>query len=61
MKKIKLLLIAALALLGTSAFAQKTQQADATMFNGFKATNTCIKKVVEKSFREDLFIKAGRQ
>ena len=39
----------------------KTQQADATMFNGFKATNTCIKKVVEKSFREDLFIKAGRQ
>ena len=118
MNKVKLLLIAALALLGTSAFAQKTlseavapgnkvqvatpeeadfimqvvakqrivfnsprtwltpsvlstsghvfweaktQQADATMFNGFKATNTCIKKVVEKSFREDLFPKAGRQ
>ena len=39
----------------------KTQQADATMFNGFKATNTCIKKVIEKSFQEDLFKKAGRR
>ena len=38
----------------------KTQQADATMFNGFKATNTCIKKVIEKSFQDDLFKKAGR-
>ena len=38
----------------------KTQQADATMFNGYKATNTCIKKVIEKSFKEDLFKKAGR-
>ena len=38
----------------------KTQQADATMFNGFKATNTCIKKVIEKSFQDDLFRKAGR-
>ena len=38
----------------------KTQQADATMFNGYKATNTCIKKVIEKSFQEDLFKKAGR-
>jgi hypothetical protein len=39
----------------------KTQQADATMFNGYKATNTCIKKVIEKSFQEDLFRKAGRR
>ena len=39
----------------------KTQQADATMFNGFKATNTCISKVIEKSFQEDLFKKAGRR
>ena len=38
----------------------KTQQADATMFNGYKATNTCIKKVIEKSFQDDLFKKAGR-
>ena len=38
----------------------KTQQADATMFNGFKATNTSIKKVIEKSFQDDLFRKAGR-
>jgi len=39
----------------------KTQQADATMFNGFQATNSCISKVLEKSYKGDLFKKAGRQ
>ena len=45
---------------GEMLWKSKTQQADATMFNGYKATNTCIKKVIEKSFQEDLFKKAGR-
>ena len=45
---------------GEVLWKSKTQQADATMFNGFKATNTCIKKVIEKSFQDDLFKKAGR-
>ncbi len=35
-------------------------KADATMFNGYKATNTCIRKVIENSFYKDLFKKAGR-
>jgi len=35
-------------------------KADATMFNGYRATNTCIKKVIEKGFQGNLFKKAGR-
>ena len=35
-------------------------KADATMFNGYKATNTCIRKVIENGFYKDLFKKAGR-
>ena len=46
---------------GRFLWEAKTQQADATMFNGFKATNTCISKVIDKSFKEDLFKKAGRR
>ena len=45
---------------GDVLWKSKTQQADATMFNGFRATDTCIKKVIEKSFQADLFKKAGR-
>ena len=37
-----------------------TYKADATMFNGFRATNTCIRKVIEKGFQNNLFKKAGR-
>ena len=37
-----------------------TYKADATMFNGYKSTNTCIKNVIEKGFQKDLFKKAGR-
>ena len=46
---------------GEVLWKSKTQQADATMFNGFRATDTCIKKVIEKIFRADLFKKAGRK
>ena len=46
---------------GEVLWKSKTQQADATMFNGFRATDTCIKKVIEKSFQADLFKKAGRK
>ena len=46
---------------GEVLWKSKTQQADATMFNGFRATDTCIKKVIEKSFHADLFKKAGRK
>ena len=46
---------------GDVLWKSKTQQADATMFNGFRATDTCIKKVIEKSFQADLFKKAGRK
>jgi hypothetical protein len=45
---------------GNELWKAKTQQADATMFNGFKATNTCIGKVIDKSFKGDLFKKAKR-
>ena len=45
---------------GNELWKSKTQQADATMFNGFRATNTCISKVIEKSFKGDLFKKANR-
>lgn len=45
---------------GQELWKSKTQQADATMFNGFKSTNTCIAKVIEKSFKADLFRKADR-
>ena len=45
---------------GDVLWKSKTQQADATMFNGFKSTNTCIAKVIEKSFKADLFKKADR-
>lgn len=37
-----------------------TYKADATMFNGYRATNTCIRKVIEKGFQNNLFKKAGR-
>lgn len=37
-----------------------TYKADATMFNGYRATNTCIRKVIEKGFQGNLFKKAGR-
>lgn len=30
------------------------------MFNGFRATNSCIRAVIEKGFQKDLFKKAGR-
>lgn len=43
---------------GNELWKSKTQQADATMFNGFRATDTCINKVIEKSFKADLFKKA---
>lgn len=46
---------------GDVLWKSKTLQADATMFNGFRATDTCIKKVIEKSFQADLFKKAGRK
>ena len=45
---------------GRFLWEAKTQQADATMFNGFQATNSCIQKVIENSFQKDLFKKAGR-
>ncbi|MBR4351908.1 MAG: hypothetical protein IKQ01_02415 [Bacteroidales bacterium] len=37
-----------------------TYKADATMFNGFRATNTAISKMVENGFNKDLFKAAGR-
>lgn len=37
-----------------------TYKADATMFNGFRSTNTCIRTVKEKGFEKNLFKKAGR-
>lgn len=45
---------------GQELWKSKTQQADATMFNGFRSTNTCISKVIDKSFKADLFKKANR-
>ena len=45
---------------GKELWKAKTQQADATMFNGFRATDTCIGKVIDKSFKGDLFKKAKR-
>ena len=45
---------------GQELWKAKTQQADATMFNGFRATDTCIGKVIEKRFKADLFKKANR-
>jgi hypothetical protein len=45
---------------GNELWKSKTHQADATMFNGYRATNTCISKVIEKSFKGDLFKKANR-
>jgi len=37
-----------------------TYKADATMFNGYRATNTAISKMVENGFNKDLFKAAGR-
>lgn len=37
-----------------------TYKADATMFNGYRSTNTCIRTVKEKGFEKNLFKKAGR-
>jgi len=38
----------------------KTYKADATMFNGFRATNSAISTMVKKGFAGDLFKKAER-
>lgn len=38
----------------------KTYKADATMFNGFRATNSAISTMVKKGFTGDLFKKAER-
>lgn len=46
---------------GSVLWEGKTQKADATMFNGFRSTNACIAKVIEKSFESGLFKKAGRK
>ena len=45
---------------GKALWEGKTQKADATMFNGFQATNACIRNVIDKSFKANLFKKAGR-
>ena len=37
-----------------------TYKADATMFNGFRCTDSCIKIVIEKGFQKNLFKKADR-
>lgn len=36
-------------------------KADATMGNGYRATNTAIKKMLKKGFGNNLFKKAGRE
>ena len=45
---------------GNELWESKTYKADATMFNGFRSTSTCISTVIEKGFQKDLFKKAGR-
>ncbi len=45
---------------GKVLWESKTYKADATMFNGFRSTDTCIRIVIEKGFQKDLFKKAGR-
>ena len=45
---------------GKELWKAKTQQADATMFNGFRATDTCIGKVIDKSFKGNKLKKAKR-
>lgn len=45
---------------GNVLWESKTYKADATMFNGFRSTSTCISTVIEKGFQKDLFKKAGR-
>ena len=45
---------------GNELWESKTYKADATMFNGYRSTNTCISTVIEKGFQKDLFKKAGR-
>lgn len=37
-----------------------TYKADATLTNGFRATNACIRKMLEKGFQKNLFVKAER-
>ena len=45
---------------GNVLWESKTYKADATMFNGYRSTSTCISTVIEKGFQKDLFKKAGR-
>ena len=45
---------------GNVLWESKTYKADATMFNGYRCTNACIRIVIEKGFQKDLFQKAGR-
>lgn len=45
---------------GNVLWKGETYKADATMFNGFRSTDTCIKNVIEKGFQKNLFKKAGR-
>ncbi|MBP5692149.1 MAG: hypothetical protein J6W86_00350 [Bacteroidales bacterium] len=45
---------------GNVLWQGKQFKADATTFNGFKATNRCINKMIEYGFQKDLFVKAGR-
>ena len=45
---------------GNVLWQGETYKADATMFNGFKATNTAISKMIENGFNKDLFKVAGR-
>lgn len=58
----KIVLILALTLMCASLSAQTSlQQAVATMGNGYRATNTAIKKMLKKGFGNNLFKKAGRE
>ena len=45
---------------GNVLWQGETYKADATMFNGFKATNTAIAKMVENGFNKGLLKAAGR-
>ena len=45
---------------GNELWKGDTYKADATLFNGLKSTNTCIRTVIEKGFVKNLFKKAGR-
>lgn len=49
-----------LAAAGAWVCVSDASEADATMFNGYRSTSTCISTVIEKGFQKDLFKKAGR-